>query len=186
MVHVEGSQVATVGGPGRGCCAPEATMAGGPHAKGTTPNMGVKMDNLSAILQDSDAYGFQFVVEDVREKDENTSIVIGQGPILVITKPTLFEEKFPGRIAAMLDGSSARVISQRVVRDGWKQYRKAKPDERGDKPTTDSLKPRVLNAILGVKARTPVVIERKVFALPDGSTTQDEAEFRQAWGLPAE
>lgn len=145
------------------------------------------MHDITAILADTQAYGFTFVVEDVSEGEGNDRQVIGAGPILVITKPLTFEQHFPGRIQAMLDGSSARVIGQRVVRDAWKAYRKPKQGEaRPDKPTTEALKPRVLNAILGVKARTPVVVERKVYALPDGSTTQDRAAFLAAWGLPAD
>lgn len=143
------------------------------------------MYDLSAILADTTAYGFTFAVEEVSEGEGNDRQVIGEGPLLVITKPLTFEDKFPGRIVAMLDGSSARVIGQRVVRDAWKAYRKPKEGEaRPPKPTADALKPRVLNAILGVKGRVAATIEVRVYALPDGSTTKDLEQFRQAWGLP--
>lgn len=144
------------------------------------------MEDSNAILKDTKAYGFEFAEESVSEKQGNTSIEVGKGPILIITNPGLFDQKFPGRIVAMLNGSSPRVISQRVVRDAWTQYRSEKAEKRGPKPDMESLKPRVLNAILGVKSRGPVVVERKVYVLPDQSTTDNEAEFRKAWGLPEE
>lgn len=143
------------------------------------------MHDISAILADTTAHGFTFAVEEVSEGEGNDKRPLGQGPILVVTNAELFESEFPGRIVAMLDGSSARVIGQRVVRDAWKAYHRPKQGEaRPPKPEVESLKARVLNAILGVKTRAATVIERKVYALPDGGTTADEAAFRSAWGLP--
>lgn len=134
------------------------------------------MLDQSAILADTAAYGFVFVMDEIRTDKGDTSL--GNGPILTVTNPALFESHFPGRIAAMLDGSSARVISQRVDRAVLVNTRLPEDTRLA------VLGPKVLNAILGVKTRgAPVLITEKVFELPDGSTTKDKAEFMAAWGI---
>lgn len=138
-------------------------------------------NDATAILADTQAYGFRFAEEDVSKGRGNDKRVIGSGPILIITDPVTFEEHFPGRIAAMLDGSSARVVSQRVVRDTWDSWLATMPDERGPKPESEGLKVKVLSAVLGVKARTPSVVEVKVYMLPDGTETKDQQEALDAW-----
>lgn len=130
----------------------------------------------SAILAKPSDYGFQFVYEDVFTDNGDTNL--GSAPVLVITDPIKFEQQFPGRITGMLDGSSARVISQRVTRDTLKKTR-LPSDQR------KTLEPKVLNAILGVKTRAATIVEVKVYAMKDGSTTTNEAEFRSSWGLPS-
>lgn len=131
---------------------------------------------LARPLMEPEKYGFHFVYEDVNTDKGETNL--GKAPVLVITDVVKFEQNFPGRITAMLDGSSARVISQRVTRDALTKTRIPEADRK-------SLEPKVFNAIMGVKSRAPIVVEKKVFGLPDGSTTTDEAAFRAAWGLPA-
>lgn len=133
------------------------------------------MESTSAILANPSAYGFVFQYENVSTDKGETDL--GPAPVLVITDPIKFETNFPGRITAMLDGSSARVISQRVTRDALTKVRIPEADRK-------SLEPKVLNAILGVKSRGPVIVEVRTYVLPDGSTTKDEAQFRSAWGLP--
>lgn len=143
------------------------------------------MTDTNDVLMNTDQHGFVFKVEAVSDGRGNDKQEIGSGPILVITDPITFEGHFPGRIAAMLDGTSARVISQRVVRDAWKSYRKAMQDERGAKPSEDELKPRVLRAVLGVRQRTTATrtVEVQVYVLQDGSTTQDKDKFLDNWGI---
>lgn len=134
------------------------------------------MHDISAILANTSEYGFVFKYEDVNTDEGETNL--GKAPVLVITDVGKFESHFPGRITGMLDGSSARVISQRVTRDALKKT-------RIPESSRNSLEPKVLNAILGVKTRGPTIVEVQVYALPDGKTTTDQAAFRAAWGLPA-
>lgn len=133
------------------------------------------MNDVSAIVANPQQYGFTFSEEEVSKGTGPDAMSLGTGPVLIITDPVAFEQHFPGRIVAMLDGSSARVISQRVIRNCREKDRTCKSPE---------LKPKVLNAILGVRAKaSPVVIEKKVYVLPDDTTTTDLAEFKSAWGL---
>lgn len=125
---------------------------------------------ISAILQDTLAYGFEFVSGAVNTDEGDMSL--GQGPILTVRDLGKFEASFPGRIAAMLDGQSARVISQRVIRTKRSKDSSVKYDE---------LKILVLNAILGARAKPTLTV--KVYALPDGGTTPDLAAFKAAWGI---
>lgn len=148
-----------------GMCPPEHTF---------TQTRELKMDNISAILAQPANYGFMFQYEPVATDEGETDL--GKAPKLVVTDVALFEKSFPGRILAMLDGSSAAVISQRVTRASLKANRLPESERK-------ALEPKVLNAILGVKSRAPVIVEKKVYALPDGSTTDDLAAFKQAWGI---
>ena len=131
--------------------------------------------DVSEIVANPQQYGFTWSEEEVSKGTGPDSVSLGTGPVLIVTDPVAFEQHFPGRIVAMLDGSSARVISQRVVRNAREKDRTCKSPE---------LKPRVLQAILGVRAKAaPVVVEKKVYVLPDDTTTTDVAEFKAAWGL---
>ena len=132
------------------------------------------MDNTSAILAKPQDYGFNFVYETVSTDKGETDL--GNAPVLVITDAPKFEANFPGRILAMLDGSSARVISQRVTRAALTATRIPEGERK-------SLEPKVLNAILGVKSRAPVVIEKQVYILPDGTATPALDVFAAAWGI---
>lgn len=132
------------------------------------------MDNISAMLAKPSDYGFSFVYEDVFTDEGETNL--GKAPVLVITNPVVFDKHMPGRIVAMLDGSSARVISQRVTRDTLKKTRLPEAERK-------ALEPKVFAAIMGVKSRAPIVVEKKVYVLPDGSTTEDLAAFKSAWKI---
>lgn len=135
------------------------------------------MHDISAILADTKKYGFVLVSDSIRTDRGETDL--GTGPILTVVDVAVFDREFPGRIAASLDGSSFRVISQRVDRDLLQKTRIPEPERMA------VLGPKVLNAILGIRSRTAtvVVVTEKVYAMPDGSTTKDEAEFRMAWGI---
>ena len=143
------------------------------------------MSDMTNILADPSEYGFEWLIEDVREGKGDKARVLGPGPIMRITDPMIFADHFPGRIEGMLDGSSCRVISQGKVRTQYQQWEKAMPNERGPKPTIDGLKPLVLGAVLGVRAksRTVVTVEVKVYPLPDNTTTTDLNEFKSAYGI---
>ena len=131
--------------------------------------------DVSEIVANPQQYGFAWVEDEVSKGTGPDAVSLGTGPVLVVADPVVFEQHFPGRIVAMLDGSSARVISQRVVRNAREKDRTCKSAE---------LKPRVLQAILGVRAKAaPVVVEKKVYVLPDDTTTTDVAAFKAAWGL---
>jgi len=124
-------------------------MSGLLRSRSTNPNIHREsnMSDITAILADTTAHGFAFVTEDVAEGVGPDKRTLGKGPVLVITDPTLFERSFPGRITAMLDGSSARVIGQGAIRRALKKDHKASDAE---------MRPLVLSSILAVKARMTV------------------------------
>jgi hypothetical protein len=101
------------------------------------------MSTIAEILVNPLAYGFEFVSDVVRT--DNGRDVLGNGPILTVRDVLQFEASFPGKIAASLDGSSFRVISQRVIRDMLKKNRRAEWSEMCSA---------VLSAILGIRQRT--------------------------------
>lgn len=135
------------------------------------------MQDISAILADTAAHGFTFVMSPVSTDHGDT--LLGNAPVLVIQDVMKFEASFPGRIGAMLNGSSPRVISQRVTRDLLEKTHIPEGERM------KALSPKVLAAILGVRSRTQTVVTvtEKVFELPDGTTTKDIAEFKAAWGI---
>lgn len=120
---------------------------------------------IAEILKNVSEYGFDFVSETVRT--DNGKDILGNGPILVVRDVLKFDSAFPGIIRASLDGSSIRVISQRVVRNALKKNRRA---------TDSELRVAVLSAVLGISTRTSLV-----YVLPDGSTTTDKDAALEAW-----
>jgi len=138
------------------------------------------MPEMKDVLANPLNYGFEFVADEVKtdgQGDKGTSL--GDGPILTVRNVDLFSKAFPGRIEGMLDGSSARVISQRVIRNARKH---------NSRISYEALMPLVLAAVLGVRAPrvSTVEVEVSVFPMPDGTTTRNRAEFLEAYGLPAE
>jgi len=140
------------------------------------------MPEMKDVLANPLNYGFEFVADEVKtdgQGDKGTSL--GDGPILTVRNVGQFSNAFPGRIEGMLDGSSARVISQRVIRNARKH---------NSRISYEALKPLALAAVLGVRAprvsTVEVKVEVQVFPMPDGTTTRNRAEFLEAYGLPAE
>lgn len=68
------------------------------------------------IASAPEKYGFVWSIEPVSRADGNAKVVVGQGPIMIVTNPTSFEVQFPGVIIGSLDKTSIRVKSQSVVR----------------------------------------------------------------------
>jgi len=114
--------------------------------------------------------GYEWV--DWEARTDGGDVVLGTAKILRVNDVPKFERAFPGVIQAALDGQSIRVTGQRVVRDALIKDHGA---------YREVLKAKVLSTI--TKMRPAVVT--KVYALPDGTTTTSEAEFRTAWNLPA-
>lgn len=129
--------------------------------------------DIANIVANPQQYGFEWVEDEVSTGTGPDKVSLGTAPVLVIVDPVAFEQHFPGRIVGMLDGSSARVISQRVTRNAKEKDRSLKSAD---------LKPRVLNAILGVRAKAVATVQ-KVYVLPDDTTTTDVAVFKAAWGI---
>lgn len=121
---------------------------------------------IPAMLENPEAYGFTFLTETVK-KDGRSS---GPVPLIKIVDVPLFEENFPGVILKTEDGSSIRVHSQGVSRDGW---------FGGDKDVK-SLKTRLLRWLLGIEQ-----VQAK-FVAADGKAyaTQEEAQkASEDWAL---
>ena len=69
------------------------------------------------MLPDTDGMGFEWSLENV-ERDKTD---LGKVPIPVVTDVLVFNERFPNRVLAALNGQSIRVGAQRVGRDmRWK------------------------------------------------------------------
>jgi hypothetical protein len=100
------------------------------------------MSTIAEILADVSAFGFSWSLEPVRT--DNGRDVLGMAPIMVVTEITKFALGFPGKIEACLDGSSVRVISQRITRDMLKKNRRVSVAE---------MQQAVVSGILGIRTR---------------------------------
>ncbi len=121
------------------------------------------MPEISEILANVSAYGFHFAVEHV-STGEDKATDLGEVPILVVDDVTLFNTSFPGRIKAGLDGQSFRVISQRVSRSAREKNRTV---------SVEALKPKVLNAILGIRQRAEAVDTLAEYLKSKGITREE-------------
>lgn len=123
------------------------------------------MSDNSEILANPSDFGFEWSLEHVStdgQGDKGTDL--GEVPILVVTNVARFETAFPGRIMASLDGSSIRVISQRVVRSKREKNRSI---------SAEDLKPLVLDAVLGIRAKAVRVDTLAAFAASQGLTVEE-------------
>jgi hypothetical protein len=120
--------------------------------------------DITAILADPKAYGFEFVTENVRSGDMTFQGV----PLLRVSDLAKFDAAFPGVALNALDGSSIRVSSQRVVREARLRNATIK---------TPEMQQKLVQWLLGI--RTPTT--RMVFAGPNGQAFSTEAEAKQAW-----
>ena len=124
--------------------------------------------DIAAIIETPEDYGFNWAYGKI-EKD--SMVLSAQAPHIVITDVAKFQDKFPGIILNVLNGSnSVRVGCQSITRSTlW-----------ADRNTTpETLKQKCLAWLLGVKAATVTTVE--VYVLPDGSKTKDKAEALKAW-----
>ena len=97
---------------------------------------------------------------------------------MVVTDVPKFESAFPGVIDRLLKHpSSPRVQCQAIGR------RILAKERIPESQRLEVLGPKMLNAILGVRTRSATVVTREVYALPDGTTTSDLSEFKDAWGI---
>lgn len=135
------------------------------------------MPSLQDICAKPAEYGFEFLMGEV--STEKGTVSLGMAPIVHILDVLKFNAAFPGVIPSLLDGSSARVLSQAATRAALEKNHSVKLVD---------LKVLALGRVLGVKVKTVQVVEKEVpvFPLPDGTTTKDRAEFLAAYNLPAE
>jgi hypothetical protein len=128
----------------------------------TAPTATKQLDT-SALIQDGNAAeaGFEWKSGEVQYRPnpkESTKVSLGNAPHVRVTNVEKFEAYFPGVILQALDGTSVLVACQAVTRRMLKAVRAGAP-----KPTDESLRIAVINALRGIKNRGGVVIQIRAF-----------------------
>jgi len=124
------------------------------------------MPEKNAILAKPEDFGFEFLTETVHKYGKGFVV-----PLLRVTNIPKFEEAFPGVIRKALDGSSIRVIGQRIVRDA--------SADRGVKDT-GQLQTLLVNYLLGIEEAPAryVAADGKAYA-----TQEEAAKASVEWAL---
>lgn len=130
------------------------------------------MVELSKALESPAAHGFEIAWDNVATEDSD----LGIAPFVRVTDVTKFEASFPGVILSALNKSSSpKVLSQGVTRRALQKTRL--PNTREARKV---LCEPVLRAVLAL-GRSPVIVERVKYALPDGTFTEDKDAAVAAW-----
>lgn len=120
------------------------------------------MPEITAILENPEAFGFTFISEIVHKMKRASTLV----PLIKLQDLQKFEASFPGVILETEDGQSIRVNSQRISRDAWFS---------GDKDEK-SLKMRLVRWLLKVEQPTREVVVEKFSVLIDGEWIQFDSK----------
>lgn len=127
-------------------------------------------ERTKAILADTKAHGFEFVLENLAKND----VALRQVPVIEVTDSAKFDALKPGVVLDAINGTSVKVSSQRVSRDYAYDNQRQATDKRDE-----AIRQKNVEWILGIK--TTRTVEVQVFVGPEGQKFSTIEEAQDAW-----